>query len=265
MLNTGQTTYTHHNGNETVIDISLASKNLALRSDWEVLSDSLGSDHRPILVSVDQKVDRDEVTHERFNTRKADWRKFESLCTEQLTDNCCDDDTDVFYGNITSAIIVSASASIPTSKATHRPRSVPYWNKDCGTAVKNRNKAHKVLKQSNTLSNNINYKKTRAKARHTIKHAQKQYWTDYCGGLNHDTKLSSVWRMAKSMAGNHSQSSIPNLAHNNVNYTTIITGQSKHPSTHISTHLQRCKLHRQVQTTQSTTSSRGCRDRGERI
>ena len=124
VLNTGQTTYTHHNGNETVIDISFASKSLALRCDWKVLSDSLGSDHRPILVSVDQKVYRDEVTHERFNIRKADWRKFESLSGEKLTDECCDDNTDIFYRNITSAIIDSASASIPISKATHRPRSV---------------------------------------------------------------------------------------------------------------------------------------------
>lgn len=222
VLNTGQTTYTHYNGNETVIDISLASKNLALRCNWGVITNSLGSDHRPIQVVIDKSIDREEIARERFNARKADWGKFEMHCADKLSNNCSDNDLGIFYDNITTAIISSASASIPISKTSHRPKSVPYWNKECSSVVKSRNRAHKVLKRCNSHTNNIKYKQSKAKARYTIKLAQRQYWRNYCDGLNHDTKLSSVWRMAKRMTGSHSQSSMPNLMHNNVNYTTSL-------------------------------------------
>ena len=222
VLNTGETTYTHYNGNESAIDLSLASKNLALRCNWGVIANPLGSDHRPIRVTIDKTIDREELSRERFNTRKADWGKFELHCADKLTINCLDSNLSTFYDNITTAIISSATASIPISKASHRLKSVPYWNKECSSVVKARNRAHKVLKRCNSHSNIIKFKQSKAKAKYTIKLAQRQYWRNYCEDLNRDTKLSSVWRMAKRMTGSYSQSSMPNLTHNNVNYTTSL-------------------------------------------
>ena len=61
------------NGRSTSTDISLASNDIALLSDWTV-STSLASDHLPILITINSElstIDRPRRTY--INFKKADW------------------------------------------------------------------------------------------------------------------------------------------------------------------------------------------------
>lgn len=52
-LNSGTVTRINSRGNKgSAIDITLASPNIAMNADWEVLSDSWGSDHFPISIEI---------------------------------------------------------------------------------------------------------------------------------------------------------------------------------------------------------------------
>jgi len=46
VINTGQPTYQHYDGSRSHLDVSIVSNCLAAKSNWYVLNNTLGSDHR---------------------------------------------------------------------------------------------------------------------------------------------------------------------------------------------------------------------------
>jgi ribonuclease HI len=224
VLNTGQGTYQKHQGGLSAIDIAVASKNLSLQTNWEVhANNSMGSDHFPISITIGNQIHSEDNTQQKYNLKRADWDSYKANCRSLFGSSCRDENLKNFYSNITAAIISAANASIPKSKNTPKHKPVPYWNDHCYLAVKNRNKAQKLANNTLQQKDIIEYKRAKAKAQYTIKASQKQYWNEYCDTLNSDTKLSSVWRNSKRMAGNNSQArSLPTLIHNNTKYTTSL-------------------------------------------
>ena len=75
-LNDGSPTHMcPRTGNWSHLDLSIASPSLAHRCDWSVLADLYGSDHAPVLITVES---RSSETHKspRWILEKADWSKF---------------------------------------------------------------------------------------------------------------------------------------------------------------------------------------------
>ena len=66
----------------------------------------------------------------------------------------------------------------------------------------------------------LEYKRAKAIAQRTFKSSEKQHWKTYCGTINNGTKLNSIWRMIKSMAGTKSKQSIPTIKHENKSFVT---------------------------------------------
>ena len=85
-------------------------------------------------------------------------------------------------------------------------------------AIKRRQNAEKKMKRTKLLDDCINYRKEKAVAQRTLREEQHLYWSQYCSNLTQDTKLSSVWRMAKRMTGINSNINVPTLIYNNVKY-----------------------------------------------
>ena len=91
ILNDGSPTYlkpqAQHSQNPiSAIDLSICTPGLALRCTWEVLSDTHGSDHYPVLISVPPSSgDTDQgsdPSHWVFS--KADWEQFAELCMDKI-------------------------------------------------------------------------------------------------------------------------------------------------------------------------------------
>ena len=58
ILNTGQGTRQSLTGSVSHIDVSLASRQLAVNCQWTTLNDTMGSDHVPIIITVNATPDR---------------------------------------------------------------------------------------------------------------------------------------------------------------------------------------------------------------
>ena len=73
----------------SVIDLTISTPGLALRCVWEVLPDTNGSDHYPILTSVlpsvAEKQPSCDPSHWVFS--KADWENIHDLCLEGITED----------------------------------------------------------------------------------------------------------------------------------------------------------------------------------
>ena len=205
ILNNGQPTYTHHNGTRSHLDLSIVCHTLATKGDWEVLRDTLGSDHSPTVTYINIQITEEIDDTQKFVLSKADWESFKInsrnlLSADSISDlKSVNDNTDL----LTSAITKAAELSIPLVKnsRTKRLKPLPYWNEECRNAIKDRNKARNAMHKNKTLDNCINYRRLKGKAQHVIKSTAREYWQSYCSTLDKSTKLGTVWRMARKMNG----------------------------------------------------------------
>ena len=87
ILNENEATQLPTNGRSTSSDISLASNDIALLSEWSV-STSLASDHLPILITINSElstIDGPRRTYIIF--KKADWARYAEACDKYLAES----------------------------------------------------------------------------------------------------------------------------------------------------------------------------------
>lgn len=228
VLNNTQPTYTHYNGTRSHLDLTIACSTIASKTTWEVLNNAMGSDHAPTLTYFnDLAVFVENTCTTKFKLSKADWNSFKNNCRNLVTTDLLDSESvDTITERITSAVLDAAQCSIPVYKAgkNRRVKPLPYWNDNCKTAVKDRNRARNAMHKNKTIDNCIKYRRLKARAQHVIRSTARQHWEDYCSTLDKSTKLGAVWRMAKKMNGVNNEHRISNLS---VDGNTVDTNTEK--------------------------------------
>ena len=216
MLNDKSGTYIKRNGELSAIDLTIASLQLATKCNWMVHNDSLGSDHYPIITTVNEPPDisSQNTQQNKYNYKRADWNKFKDESRKTFQYQLHDDDISKYCSNVNTALHTAANNSIPKYKPCKRTKATPYWNKKCSDAVNRRHRAEKKMKRTKQLDDCINYRKEKATAQRVIREVQQEYWSEYCNNLSNDTKLTSVWNMAKRMTGVNNNTNIPTLVNN---------------------------------------------------
>ena len=142
ILNDGSPTYlkpqAQHSQNPTsAIDLSICTPGLALKCAWEVLPDTHGSDHYPILISMPPTSgdtnQGGDPSH--WVLSKADWEQFAELYMGKITGDILHDQDPLtsFVGHVIDA----ATDSIP--RATTVPKkSNPWFDEECREMLKTR-------------------------------------------------------------------------------------------------------------------------------
>lgn len=85
----------------------------------------------------------------RWIFEKANWAKFEEIYEERMVAIDSNQETDILNEKV-CAIIEAASESIPKNKGKMTRKVVPWWTDKCSKAVRDRNKAFKLLKRTHT-------------------------------------------------------------------------------------------------------------------
>jgi len=88
---------------------------------------------------------------------------------------------------------------------------VPWWNKDCDKAVRDRNCGYRALRKYPTEDKAIEYKRLRAIACRVIKSAKKECWKRYCGKLGAETAVTEIWRAVHRKTGSNRKRKMPVL------------------------------------------------------
>ena len=200
-------------GTESAIDLTLVTRNVADKCEWEVLRENtVGSDHYPIKVHIGVEVEKErEVKVEKWFVEKADWTKFAELSEERLSIVDGSENIEVLTKEIRSSIIAAADAAIPKSKPKCLNRIVPWWSRECKEAIKVRNKAFRSLKRTHNFQHLIEYKRAQAMVRKSIRKAKREYWRKFCDSLGRTTPIEKVWGMIRKMKGNGREYGYPVL------------------------------------------------------
>ena len=207
ILNDGTHTYLkpqaqHVNRPTSAIDLTISTPGLALRSVWEVLTDTHGSDHYPILTSILPPVAETQPgcdpSHWVFS--KADWELFDDLCLERITEDILEegDPLQSFVEHITKA----ANDSIP--RATTIPKkSNPWFDEECREALKARRALDKRVRQSREFRGESlsAFRKLQAQARRLFNQKKRKSWAEYVSKLSADTPIKHMWDRVRKISG----------------------------------------------------------------
>lgn len=165
--------------------LTLVSRNFVCSSEWNVDDNSsIGSDHFPILYSINLNV----FAQERYKLKewcfeKADWDTFREYCIEQASSISMDGNIEECASVVTNLILNAALKSIPISSITGNRKVVPWWNEECTKAVRERNRALRVLRSNLNQGNLIDYQRKKALTRRIIKTRKNDTWREYCGTI----------------------------------------------------------------------------------
>ena len=217
VLNTGVGTYQTYRGSMTHIDVSLASSQLATKCRWATFNNTMGSDHVPIIITINARPERQRIAVPKWKSAEADWNVFRDCINDQInTTDVTDDDVDQLNSKIVDIIRSAAEQSIPRTKPSvcRRQKPLPYWNDEIKMAVRNRNRARRKMNRTRNINDCIEYRRLKSIAQRVIRSAARGYWQSFCDRLTNQSRLTAVWNMAKKMNGTKSNPTSTSLVDN---------------------------------------------------
>ena len=163
ILNDKTHTYLHPgNGTTSAIDLTLCSPLIFMDFHWGVHDYQCGSNHSPIFLK--SKNCTPEETNPKWLVHKADWIKFNKLCSTLIDKELLNkpDPMSAF----TDIIIKLVKQTIPKSSTKPHPKTNPWFTVECREAVKTRKKCSSFL--NTTLPESIFRNNNKLKQKHAI-------------------------------------------------------------------------------------------------
>jgi len=211
ILNSGDVTHFHsQTGTFTSIDLSLCTSNTLLDFSWRVLPDLYGSDHFPILLESIESEPQSRPP--RWRLDKADWQRFTELSSpvRPLADfKTCDEAVTYF----TDALHSAALQSVPKTSGRFPKRPVPWWSAACTDVVREKRVAFSRLRRHRGDPQCLEaFRRARARARRTLKEAQRSSWKAYLSSITNRTTLTEVFNRVRKISGKFSPPPPPVLS-----------------------------------------------------
>lgn len=188
---------------ESSPDISLISTDVAIRFNWNVTNESLGSDH--LLIKISSECNADIRPLKKRNYKKADWSSYKSTLNSTFTDLDLPVDCQAAYDLFIREINKAADAHIPYIKINQNPSSrfkpKPYWNVALSKAVAERRLALSIFR-SNPIPNNLTTLNDKIRiAQQLIRQSRSESYHKFCTSIDSATSSSDMWRRMKWLKG----------------------------------------------------------------
>jgi len=160
VLNTTTPTHLSFTGSNawSLLDLVLVSSSHASPCNSTVTSEFLGSDHSVVSTAVKASTTPEDLGVPKWNFGKADWQKFSAACDQTLGSFSIS--LDYAYCLFETSVQEAALEAIPQSKRSIKI-AVPWWNKQCDIAVRNKKHAFNRMKRTWLLRDIIIFKRCR--------------------------------------------------------------------------------------------------------
>ena len=204
------TCYSRRHYTSSTPDLAFVTADLTLRTSRTVLDQLAGSDHRPVLLTVETACAREvEYPLPRWNYVKADWGKFSQM-TDEITSAPTSRVKDM-NSRLTNAILKAAKCSIPRGC---RKNYTPYWTPEIQTLEAELVEARDLAERESTERANIAYKLATAKYRREVKLSARKRWVELTEGLNFDRDGHKLWKLFGAMSDTRPKRTPVVLKHN---------------------------------------------------
>ena len=179
-------------------DLTILSADLLENTTVRVLDD-IGSDHLPILTSI-QKLPKTRHRRRTFwNFKKASWNDFSTATDVGI--NSVDIENDPLNkvsSDICKVILNAAKKTIPKGNVK---KFRPYWTKDLESAVSERRRARRLAEKKPTTDNRNKYNRLTAKVRYLTRTGKRAKWRDTCQNLDLNRNGHKAWKLLGNLEG----------------------------------------------------------------
>jgi hypothetical protein len=186
------------------IDLTITTPDLAAKANWHVdYTTRINSDHYPVITTIDIRPARTTTARPKnWIMDDTDWKQYVRTLDKTTITDIPHHDPDIYCKNMTDNILEAADSAIPkTSGKIPRRDPTPWWNKDCGTAVRNKERAYTKLRFDRTQEHRIQYRLTVQHAKDTIKLAKTHNWNKFIDTVDRRTTAKHTWQQVKRMRG----------------------------------------------------------------
>ena len=145
----------YHTWHFSCLDLSFAPPSIASKTTWQVLNNSFGSDHYPILCQLNilkvraKKVEQGSFQQDSqhiLSTRNVNWDNFRYLMDKQWASIEKEDNALQYEAFVERITIILNSMGGHKGTKMRKHNSVSWWNKECSCRIKERNGARNKLK-----------------------------------------------------------------------------------------------------------------------
>lgn len=204
VLNDGNATRRSAPGqNNSCVDLTFCSSNLASLLNWSRLTMTYGSDHYPIVVEIPNKSVpvKSSPPLLKYQLNSVDWDYFSKILDLRVSSlppiNA--ETAQECFSSFSNTISSTADDCFPSKKPpSGKIPSPPWWDKTCSASVRARNEAEMNFNSDMNLDNMIAFQHTLAKSKKLLKNKKRVGWQNYCSSLSPSTPASVVWRKLKS-------------------------------------------------------------------
>ena len=188
-------------------DVTLATPNLANKVSWTAL-DELGSDHRPIIIEVNNDFAQrhpQKKRRARWKRSRVEWKKFTASVesTLEATEQQDHPPMGLRLKNLNEAMLKAGHQHVGK---TH-PRGNTCWmNPTVRAAIKRRNQLRRQVRQKRT-----EWLEACHEVQVLMNEAKQRAWEDYLAEVEYRTDPTDMWRLIKSISGTP-DSTAPNEA-----------------------------------------------------
>ena len=139
---------------------------------------------------------------QRWKTDQANWEFFQELSRKRFEQLHKEEWADVNELNkvAVTAIIECANESIPKASGYRNKKNVLWWDENCRQAIKEQNRAFRLLKKHHSMESLVQYKRSQAVVRSTVRAAKRACWRQYCSEIGRKVQLPDVWGMISKMS-----------------------------------------------------------------
>ena len=184
-------------------DLAFASDNLANKIQRNATTPLGGSDHRPVLLTMDlQWKQKDEKNFPLWNNKKANWNLLSQLknkYSKMIKTNHYNINQQV--KNLNDCIRKAAKETIPRGA---RKNYRPYWTAELQEMENTVETARVEAEQDRTVQNNVHLKASEAKCKKAYIHAALSSWRQKTNELNMDR--DKMWNLIRAMNDESKQS-----------------------------------------------------------
>ena len=221
--NSVHTRFDSHNQTSSLLDLSICHPSIYMDVDYEILSDRLGSDHHPILISANISNPPVPERRPKWNFRKAKWEDFQNQCIAEITPELFHDSDDKM-ALFSSTLLDIATDNIPKTNPFPKRKAKPWFDEDCQAAKKERNKANRNALKFPSAANSIRAKLIKARTKKLFKQKKRESWKAYISSINVNTPAKKVWNMVRKINGKNVGSHLHHLKDSN---GTLITNKEE--------------------------------------
>ena len=194
------TRFDSYHQTSSLLDLTICHPSVYMDVACEVLSDRLGSDHHPVIITANTSDYPVPIRVPKWNFKKAKWDAFQDQCITEITPDLFNDAEDKMAIFSSTLLDIAADNILKTSPFPKR-KAKPWFDEDCQAAKKERNKANRLANKYPSAANSMRARLIQARTKKLFKQKKRDSWKNYASSVNVNTPSKKVWNMIRKITG----------------------------------------------------------------